>query len=121
MLKELQSWDVPYFLIISTVADKADEVRGYLADLSVVADVRVFENRGRDILPFLEIMKDLRGRESLVLKLHTKRSLHRQDGESWRRDMLEKLLAPKVASEIFAAFREQERLGLAAPEGIFFR
>ncbi|MCF5931428.1 glycoside hydrolase family 99-like domain-containing protein, partial [Xanthomonas perforans] len=117
MLKELQSWDVPYFLIISTVADKADEVRGYLADLSVVADVRVFENRGRDILPFLEIMKDLRGRESLVLKLHTKRSLHRQDGESWRRDMLEKLLAPKVASEIFAAFREQERLGLAAPEG----
>ncbi|PKV14380.1 glycoside hydrolase family 99-like domain-containing protein [Xanthomonas prunicola] len=117
MLKELQLWDVPYLLIISTVPDKEDEVKRHLADLSVVADVRVFENRGRDILPFLEIMKDLRGRESLVLKLHTKRSLHRQDGESWRRDMLEKLLAPKMACDIFAAFREQERLGLAAPEG----
>ncbi|NIJ89757.1 lipopolysaccharide biosynthesis protein [Xanthomonas campestris] len=117
MLKELQLWDVPYVLIISTVADNEGEVRRHLADLSVSADVRIFENRGRDILPFLEIMKDLRGREGLVLKLHTKRSLHRQDGESWRRDMLEKLLAPKVASDIFAAFKEQERLGLAAPEG----
>ncbi|WP_115576447.1 glycoside hydrolase family 99-like domain-containing protein [Xanthomonas campestris] len=117
MLKELGEWDVPHFLIISTVADKENEVRRHLADLSVVADVRVFENRGRDILPFLEIIKGLRGTEGLVLKLHTKRSLHRQDGESWRRDMLEKLLKPEVAANIFSAFREQERLGLAAPEG----
>lgn len=117
MLEYLSSWTVPYRLIISTIESKVEDVNARLIDAGIVAEVQVYENHGRDILPFLESLKTLGSSETLVLKLHTKRSLHREDGEAWRRDMLEKLLDPAIAMRIFEAFREQPQLGLAAPEG----
>lgn len=117
MLEMLNAWTVPYRLIVSTVAKNEDEVKRRLADAKIDGEVQIHENHGRDILPFLETLKTLDDEESLVLKLHTKRSLHRQDGETWRRDMLEKLLEPEVASRTFDAFQQQPQLGLAAPEG----
>ncbi|WP_245228080.1 glycoside hydrolase family 99-like domain-containing protein [Xanthomonas bromi] len=117
MLASLSKWTIPYRLVISTVSRNVQEVKVRLADAGMEADVQVYENHGRDILPFLETLKTLDVSESLVLKLHTKRSLHREDGESWRRDMLDKLLDPYLAARNFDAFRQQPELGLSAPEG----
>jgi lipopolysaccharide biosynthesis protein len=52
-----------------------------------------------------------------VLKLHTKRSTHRQDGEVWRHDLLDKLLAPQRAQRILAAMNSDPHLGLVGAEG----
>lgn len=50
-------------------------------------------NRGRDILPFIKIMPDvLKNGHDLFIKLHTKKSIHREDGDLWRKDIFEKLL-----------------------------
>jgi lipopolysaccharide biosynthesis protein len=52
-----------------------------------------------------------------VLKLHGKRSTHREDGETWRRELLDKLLAPERAGHVLAAFRDDATLGLVHAEG----
>ena len=53
-------------------------------------------NRGRDILPFVHLARRLTecGYESF-LKLHTKKSRHRTDGEAWFNELLSSLLPSK--------------------------
>ncbi len=55
--------------------------------------------------------------EDIVLKLHTKRSVHRHDGEQWRNEIVSRLLAPERAARIVEGFRADPVLGLVPPEG----
>jgi lipopolysaccharide biosynthesis protein len=51
------------------------------------------ENRGRDILPFLEMMKVIDERKyKYICKIHTKKSLHRVDGDQWRNHLIQSLI-----------------------------
>tara|TARA_R110002111_G_scaffold262694_1_gene340157 strand:- start:87394 stop:90603 length:3210 start_codon:yes stop_codon:yes gene_type:complete len=82
------------------------------------ADIDVVENRGRDILPFIRTMKRI---ESLgyiaVCKLHSKRTIYRQDGDQMRQELLGSLVGSKeIVSEITRKFKEDEELGLVVPE-----
>src|SRR5690606_11325649 len=71
----------------------------------------------RDILPFLRVADRLldEGVE-IALKLHTKRSTHRSDGDRWRSDMLERLTAATRATRIVERFDADPQLGMVAPE-----
>jgi lipopolysaccharide biosynthesis protein/2-polyprenyl-3-methyl-5-hydroxy-6-metoxy-1,4-benzoquinol methylase len=113
----LKQWSTPYRLVITTTPDKSEAVQVELNKHSMTADVLTQENRGRDILPFIKALQNAVKDEPLILKLHTKKSMHREDGDTWRKDLLSKLLAPEKASKIFAAFAEHNDLGLIAPEG----
>lgn len=113
----LKQWSTPYRLVITTIPEKSHAVHVELDKHSMKADVLVQENRGRDILPFIKALQTAVNDEHLILKLHTKKSLHREDGDTWRKDLLSKLLAPEKASKVFAAFAEHNDLGLIAPEG----
>ena len=93
-------------------------MRERVTHLGLDAEISVFENRGRDILPFLHVANQLLDEGvTTVLKLHSKRSTHRKDGEIWRRELLDKLLAPERASHILAAFSADATLGLIHAEG----
>ena len=82
------------------------------------AECMVCENRGRDILPFLEAARLLRDRGAgVILKLHTKKSIHRSDGNAWRTELFSKLLDPAVVDRVLAGFQANPRLGLVAPTG----
>lgn len=113
----LKQWSTPYRLVITTTPEKSEAVYAELDRHSMKADVLVQENRGRDILPFIKALQTTAKDEQLILKLHTKKSMHREDGDSWRKDLLSKLLAPEKANQIFSAFSEHNDLGLVAPEG----
>jgi hypothetical protein len=118
ILAVLASWRRPYELHVSAPPDRADAIRAHLDHTGCAGTLHFFENRGRDILPFLEVVRPLAAAgERLVLKLHTKRSLHRVDGEVWRRDILGKLLAPESATRIAEAMIADDRIGLVGPEG----
>ena len=92
MLGLLSGWDVPYRVGVTTVPERVAEVKRSLARLDVSGECFVFENRGRHIPPFMRVANELLDAdEELVLKLHTKRSLRRGDGDVWRRDLLLKL------------------------------
>ncbi len=72
------------------------------------------ENRGRDVRPFFEIARELPlEAETLVLKIHGKRSDYSHHGRNWRRDLLDGLLPDRRTPGLVAErFRAKERLGM---------
>ncbi|GHT82280.1 hypothetical protein FACS1894125_4600 [Actinomycetota bacterium] len=55
--------------------------------------VYVVPNRGRDVLPFLYILRKIRAAGyAKFLKIHTKKTIHRQDGFDWFQEILDDLL-----------------------------
>ncbi|MFT3755781.1 MAG: glycoside hydrolase family 99-like domain-containing protein [Pseudoxanthomonas sp.] len=114
----LRASGIDWRLVVTTAHERADAVRARLARLGINAEVEVSENRGRDILPFLRVANRLLDEGTdVVLKLHTKRSTHRQDGDTWRRELLDALIAPTRSPRLLAAFHDDASLGLIGPEG----
>lgn len=117
----LRLWTHPYRVVITVPNDAAKETqaRQLIAQHLPNARVQVLPhpNRGRDMLPFLHALGHLDGHDELILKIHTKKSLHRNDGDTWRRDLYQKLLAPAQVEKIWQAFQIVPALGLVAPEG----
>ncbi len=114
----LRASGIDWRVVVTTAHEREAAVRERLAALRLEAELEVFDNRGRDILPFLHVAHRLLDEGvAVVLKLHTKRSVHRADGDAWRRELLERLLAPARARAILDAFAGQPDLGLVAAEG----
>jgi lipopolysaccharide biosynthesis protein len=118
LVAALRASGIDWRLVITTAEEREQTVREQVARLGLDASIDVFENRGRDILPFLHVANRLLDEGvTTVLKLHSKRSTHRQDGDAWRRELLDKLLSPERAGHILAAFRSDPALGLVHAEG----
>ena len=83
------------------------------------AQIYRFENRGRDIAPFLRIYSAISNLEyKYICKIHTKKSVHISDGRQWHQDMMDKLLgSPETVALIKQAFDEHPDWGLIAPRG----
>jgi lipopolysaccharide biosynthesis protein len=118
ILVALQDSGLDMRFVVTTAPEREAAVRAALEARGLAAEVEVHENRGRDILPFLRVADRLLDEgEDVVLKLHTKRSTHRADGDRWRRELLSRLLAPGRAGCIVDAMARDASLGLVAPEG----
>lgn len=53
-----------------------------------------YENRGRDILPFIQMLEYIIPLDyKYVCKIHTKKSTHRQDGDIWRKHLVASILS----------------------------
>lgn len=82
------------------------------------AKLYAMRNRGRDIAPFLKILRDIVDRDyKYVCKIHTKLSPHREDGELWRRNLLDKLLGSKeVVDRVKREFDANSSVGIILPK-----
>jgi hypothetical protein len=106
-------------VFISTRSDFARSVieRAFTGWRKGQVEVRVVPNRGRDIAPKLVSFRDVYDRYEYVLHLHGKQSEHASVLASWRHFLLESLVGtPEVVSSIFAAFEQNRRLGMIAPQ-----
>lgn len=113
----LRASGIDWRLVFTTSVDREAAVRAECARLGVEAEMSVHANRGRDVLPFLRAATPLLLDGSRVLlKLHTKKTEHRPDGERWRRDLLATLLAPDRAARLLGAFDDDPDLGFIAPD-----
>lgn len=76
-------------------------------------------NRGRDVAPFLHFLNaGVFYRYRYVCKVHTKKSLHRKDGEAWRRGLYDPLLGSiERVSHIKQLFDNDHTVGIVGPEG----
>jgi lipopolysaccharide biosynthesis protein len=114
----LRASRVDWRIVITTAHEREQQVRERVAQLGLDAEIEVFENRGRDILPFLHVANRLLDEGvDVVLKLHSKRSIHRENGDAWRTDLLGKLLAPERVGRILSAFADDTALGIVHAEG----
>lgn len=79
--------------------------------------IKVVENRGRDIAPKLITFREVYDRYDYVLHAHTKRSPHNSALADWRTYLLKTLLgSPQIVSSIFDAFSRNLQLGMVAPQ-----
>ncbi|MDY8108880.1 rhamnan synthesis F family protein [Fulvimarina sp. 2208YS6-2-32] len=75
------------------------------------------ENRGRDVLPFLTALRGVDQSFEFGLKLHTKRSVHRTDGDAWRRFIANSLLRKDAQGLVaLGAMEAVPSIGLVAAQ-----
>lgn len=77
------------------------------------------ENRGRDILPFVLILKSILPLNyKYILKIHTKKTPHRSDGAAWRGEIYGELMgSPSIVASVVSAFEASPTVGMIGPEG----
>jgi glycosyltransferase involved in cell wall biosynthesis len=91
-----------------------ETIRRYYPD----AQILKVENRGRDLAPFLEFLKIILPLEyDNLLKIHTKETVHRPDGISWRKDVFKKLLGSENQIEIIKSnFSSNSSIAMIGPK-----
>ncbi len=70
------------------------------------------ENVGRDIAPFIRLLKNTPDQHDYFLKLHAKRSPHTSDGDKWRQELLEPLCSEEGFNLARGRFDAEPGLGL---------
>ena len=116
ILSGLEGLEVPHRLFVTTTHDRAAEMRGILDEFGLVHELLACENRGRDVAPFLAALAEVRRLGlGFVLKLHTKRSPHRKDGDLWRQEMYACLADAGQVRWILDAMRRDKGIGLVGP------
>lgn len=118
VLSALREAALDWTIVVTTPATQIDQVRQALVAYGLEGEVVAVDNHGRDILPFLEVAERLlQAGHEVVLKLHTKRSTHRADGDQWRQELLQRLVQGGRAARILAAFQADPGLGMVVAEG----
>lgn len=111
-----QRLKVPFRLVVTSPHAQDEIVLPRTPALFSSQFIRV-ENRGRDILPFLVALARTKDFD-IGLKLHTKKSPQREDGELWRADVLNSILPQGRGTEdIITQLRNDSRIGFVTPEG----
>ena len=82
-----------------------------------------FENRGRDIWPFMKIFREIEGFEyRCICKIHSKKSTHTDVGDRWRQNIFDALLgSPHRVRQIVDLFEKNSDVGILAPKGYLIR
>lgn len=117
----LANMPIPYELMVS-VADDASrrQAEARFSRLPGLAslDVRVVENRGRDIAPLFVTFREKVLELDLVAHIHTKKSLYTGSQQhGWRRYLLNSLLGNKQRiTWILGMFQADAKLGIVYPE-----
>lgn len=114
----LKNIDTEFDLYISVPQEHKDISIKKISSYHKNTNVTVVPNRGRDVLPFITIMNRIRQLNSYnyVLKLHSKKSSHRDDGNIWFSDVLDQLLPKSGVSNIIQALSKKST-GSLGPDG----
>jgi lipopolysaccharide biosynthesis protein len=119
MMAYFNGTDVKMFhFYITTPESLKEEVSGYMDSKGFPYEVLGVDNHGRDILPFFKIMpRVMEDGHELILKLHTKKSDHRQTAELWRKDLFRKLIHANAIRNAIQIFGTVPDAGLMGPSG----
>jgi lipopolysaccharide biosynthesis protein len=80
--------------------------------------INAFSNHGRDVLPFLKVLpKIIADENEFLIKVHTKKSLHREDGDKWRQELYGQLLSLGMFVRAVNMFEKDNALAMISPDG----
>ncbi|OYW44360.1 hypothetical protein B7Z28_00150 [Candidatus Saccharibacteria bacterium 32-45-3] len=104
--KRLEDIDEPFDIFVSVQLKDKEISLSNAGKQHKATNIIAFPNRGRDVLPFLLIAEQLResGQYDYLLKLHSKKSPHRGDGQTWFSGLLDQLI-PSDTSGIIRALQ----------------
>lgn len=108
----------PYDLYITTTYDQVESIRKLFTTTlpGVNTTVMAIENKGRDIGPFITVLKENFMKYDLVCKVHSKKSGHNVDLKGWRKYLLDQLLGnPLIINRIISEFINDKQLGILWP------
>ena len=116
---------VKYDLFITTTSlNKSIIIENYIKTNSNANkyEIKIVDNKGRDIIPFLTQIKTVYKNYKYICHIHTKKSKHNiQISKQWRNYLFGNLLGGKeVISEILTDFENFDQLGFIFPENYFF-
>ena len=115
------SLELDIFVTLSYCGPETVELKAQIENDCPDAEVFIVENRGRDILPFLRLLNaGVFDDYQAVCKLHTKRSVHRADGDRWRRRLIRGIVSPKTP-HLLAKFLADTNLAIWAADGQILR
>lgn len=105
-------------ILISTDTDaKRRTIANAFAGRSGAVEIRLIENRGRDIQPKLTGFADRYADYDLILFLHSKKSLHVTSERDWRTFLLDHLIgSPSIVSSILEIFSVNPDIGMVFPQ-----
>jgi lipopolysaccharide biosynthesis protein len=109
-------------LFVTLVTGASDGLAPTIRDRFPNAHVLLVDNHGRDIFPFLALIRTgALFNYELICKVHTKRSPHDGGGEEWRKSLVDGILgSTELAKRILNAFRLDPDLGLVVATGQIF-
>ena len=106
--------------ITTTSYEKKSKIEEFIKNTSNTNkyDIKIVENKGRDVLPLLNQLKKYVKNYKYFCHIHTKKSYHDFIlGEKWRNYLYQNLLGNKeIISEIISDFERFDKLGFIFPE-----
>lgn len=119
IMKSLRAYDANLFkLYITTTSVNKPFIINQLSNYHGNVHIHECINKGRDVLPFLQILDQvMKDGYNVVLKLHTKGSNHLNRRNFWKDDLFDKLIRNNQLLINTDRFAKYPRLGMLAPEG----
>lgn len=121
ILKKLNLISKQFDLILTGRPDEFSErVMSQIPSTANAVFAFTYENRGRDVAPFVDLLKrGIFDGYSVVLKLHTKRSSYSNSGTTWFENLIEGLIqSPNSVATVLGAFAES-KVGICGIESQF--
>ena len=119
LAERIQRIPVPVDLVVTLVEGRSEGLADSIVAQFPEVTFEVVPNRGRDMWPFVRVVElGLVGDYDAVLKLHTKASVHRVDGDAWRDRLVDSLCpSPAGIGLILELLRRDQGVGMVAPSG----
>ena len=122
IINKINNMPVKFDLFISTTSiDMKDKIIKCINNSKLnlnYLEVDIYQNKGRDVLPFLIQLKKKIKNYKYICHLHTKRSsINPNIGISWRNYLYNNLLGNQnIIKEILWNFENQKKIGIIFPE-----
>lgn len=122
VVEYINNIDEKFDLYVSLIQGRSDHIELEIKEKFPFANILAFPNHGRDVFPFTELLRvGVLDDYELVCKIHTKRSLHRADGDAWRQSLYSGLLGSKeLVKNICKHMRTDPDISMVVPDGYIY-
>ncbi len=113
-----RSFNIPFDLYITTSKENEDILKEVFTSNLKNSKVQVFSygNTGRDIGPFIELLKTQLDKYQFVCKVHSKKSIHNVNLRNWRSFLIGNLIGnASIINRILFEFHHDKKLGIVFP------
>ena len=123
IINKINNIPFKYDLYISTISkEKKEIIETYLKELDVNKyEIKIYENKGRDVYPFIRQMRTKYKKYKYICHLHTKKSTHKKLlGFNWSVYLYNNLIGDKnIIKDILYDFERYDKLGFIFPEAYY--